>query len=49
MPIMVFVYKSSVVHPYINFTYDKSLYEIDNNELCEVIAYLEHCGFMSTI
>ena len=46
---MVFMYKSSVVHPYINFTYDKSLYEMDNNELCQVIAYVEHCSFMPTI
>ena len=38
MPTRVFIITSSVVQPYINFPYNKSLYEINNNILHKFMA-----------
>ena len=40
-------HKSSIVHQFVNFKEEKDKYIIDNNELCEVIVYVEHFGLVS--
>ena len=37
-----FVYKASIVYPYVNFTKDGDNYIIQDSELCEVISYAEN-------
>lgn len=34
------IYKLSVVYPYINFTYNRSLYEINKNEMSAVNNFI---------
>ena len=40
-------HKTSIVYPFLKFKEDKDKYIIDNNELCEVIAYFEHFRLVS--
>ena len=38
--------KASMVYPFMDYQNEKSLYVISNNELCEIIAYIEQCGLI---
>ena len=40
-------HKTSIVYPFVDFKEEKGKYIIDNNELCEVIVYVEHFGLVS--
>ena len=35
------IYKVHIVYTFVNYQNEKSLYVISNNELCEIIAYVE--------
>ena len=39
---IAYIHKTSIVYPFVDFKEEKHKYMIDNNELCEVIAYVEH-------
>ena len=44
---IAYIPKTSIVYPFVNFKKETDKYIIDNNELCEVIAYVEHFGLVS--
>ena len=39
---IAYIHKTSTVYPFVDFKEEKHKYTIDNNELGEVIAYVEH-------
>lgn len=41
---IAYVYKASIVYPFVNVEKEKGLFSIADNELCEIIAYVEHYG-----
>ena len=41
---LTFIYKASIVYPFVNHHREEKFYTITNNELCEIIAYAEHYG-----
>ena len=44
---IAYIHKTSIVYPFLKFKEEKDKYIIDNNELCEVIAYFEHYRLVS--
>ena len=44
---IAYIHKTSTVYQFVNFKEKKDKYITDNNELCEVIAYVEHFGLVS--
>ena len=44
---IAYIHKTSIVYPFANFKEEKDKYIIDNNDLCEVIACVEHFGLVS--
>ena len=46
---VAFIYKASTVYPFVNCIQDKLMCTISNNELCEIIAYVEHYELISAL
>ena len=43
---MTYVYSSSVIYPFVNYTMEGCNYVINDLEMCEIIAYAEKYGIM---
>ena len=43
---LAFIYKMSIVYPFVKYQNEKWLYVIRNNELCEIIAFVEQDGLI---